>query len=115
MSSIGEEGTEQFTVTTRVNQKLIREQAIHDPFVRTTVVLKGIGHAWRALRGGIKVQMSIDGTHGAVRAVMALDPEKCDADNEAFLRQMSDRRNENAAADVRGYYASEATGTRRTK
>jgi hypothetical protein len=65
---LGEEGTEQFTVTTRVNQKLIRMQSIHDPFVRTKVTLKGFKHAWNALFGGLAVEVSVDGSPGELAA-----------------------------------------------
>ena len=43
MTNIGEEGTEQFTVTTRVNGELVADRKIHDPFAHTTVTLKGWG------------------------------------------------------------------------
>lgn len=102
-TNIGEEGTEQFTVTTRVNEELIREQPVHDPFARTTVILKGWRHAWNALFGGIKVQVVIDGTHGAQRAIMTLDPTVLQKDTEQFLREQSVRREQNTAAGVIGY------------
>lgn len=85
-TNIGEEGTEQFTVTTRVNGDLIAELSIHDPFVRTTVKLGGWRHAWRAMFGGIKVQVSVGGTHGAQRAVMTLDPRVLQEDISAIWR-----------------------------
>lgn len=100
---LGDEGTEQFTVTTRVNGKVIGEQEIHDPFAHTTVTLRGIGHAWRALFRGIKVQVDIGGTHRAISAVMQLDPNKMQAFTEEHLIAMATRRSENG---VVGYYAS---------
>lgn len=103
MQHLGEEGTEQFTVTTRVNDEKIGEQKIHDPFIRTRVVLKGFGHAWRALFGGITVQVTVDASHGAMRAVMMLDPEKLEEDSAEFLRQMAVRREWNEQNGVVGY------------
>lgn len=103
-TNIGEEGTEQFTVTTRVNGKQVREQEIHDPFIRCSVTLKGFGHAWRALFGGIKVQVAVDGTHGAMRAIMTLDPNQLQADTEQYLGDMAVSRQNNAAIGVVGYY-----------
>lgn len=103
-TNIGEEGTEQFTVTTRVNEKLIGQQEIHDPFVRTVVKLRGWGHAWRALFGGIKVQVSVDGTHGAQRAIMTLDPRVLQEDTEQFLREMATSRERNTTEGTVGYF-----------
>jgi hypothetical protein len=83
---LGEEGTEQFTVTTRVNEKLIGQHSIHDPFVRTTVTLHGWEYMWRALFGGIKVQVCVDGTHGAQSAIMSLNPTDLQESTEEHLR-----------------------------
>jgi hypothetical protein len=102
---LGEEGTEQFTVTTRVNGELIKAQPIHDPFVRTRVTLKGWGHAWRALFGGICVQVAVDGSHGAQAAIMTLDPKRLDEETQIFIERQVMRRAENDAAGVIGYYA----------
>lgn len=84
---LGEQGTEQFTVETYVNGERIGERAIHDPFIHTTVVLRGWRHAWRALFGEIKVQVSVSGSQGAQRAIMTLDPEKLANDTKEFLEQ----------------------------
>ena len=105
-TNIGEEGTEQFTVTARVNEKLIAEQKIHDPFIHSTVTLKGFGHAWRALFGGIKVQVAVDATHGAMRAIMTLDPRVLQEDHDQFLRDMATSRERNAADGVVGYHVN---------
>lgn len=104
--NIGEEGTEQFNVTTRVNGEMIGEQKIHDPFVRTSVQLRGWRHAWNALFGGIKVQVSVDGSHGAQRAIMTLDPLLLQEDTENFLREMATSRASNSARGIEGYYAA---------
>jgi hypothetical protein len=38
---LGEEGTEQFRVRTYVNEATVGDQKVHDPFIRTTVRLRG--------------------------------------------------------------------------
>lgn len=100
---IGEEGTEQFTVTTNVNGEMIGNQLIHDPFVRTSVTLRGWKHAWRALTSGIKVNVCVDGTHGAVSAVMMLDPEKLQYSTDEHLKFCARSREENEALGLVGY------------
>ena len=82
---LGEEGTEQFTVTTLVNGEKIGEQSIHDPFIRSTVGLRGLRHAWNALTRGIKVQVSVNATEGAQRAIMMLDPIRLREETEQIL------------------------------
>jgi NOTCH protein len=102
-ASLGEEGTEQFTATTRVNGEVIAEHKIHDPFIRSTTTLKGWKHAWKAMWGGIRVQVSVDASHGAMRAIMTLDPNKLQEDSEQFLRDMATSRERNAAEGIVGY------------
>jgi hypothetical protein len=103
--NIGEEGTEQFTVETKLNGKQIGFQKIHDPFIHTTIKLKGLRHAWDVLVHGLTINVNTDGSHGAIRAVMTLDPAKLASDTEEFLREMARRREENDANGVVGYYA----------
>jgi hypothetical protein len=105
--SLGENGTEQFTISTRVNGELIKAQPIHDPFHRTSVHLRGIKHAWTALTKGIRVEVAVDGSHGAVQAVMTLDPRKLEEATQIFLEQQAQRRQANDAAGVVGYYAAQ--------
>jgi hypothetical protein len=83
-AQIGDEGTEQFTVKTRLNGEVIREQVIHDPFINTTVKLGGWRAAWMALRGGINVEVEVRGSEGAQRAILTLDPKRLAADTEAI-------------------------------
>ena len=52
----------------------------------------------------IKVSVSVNGTHGAQRAIMTLDPEKLQADTEQFLRDMATCRAVNDASGTVGYY-----------
>lgn len=101
-SNLGEEGTEQFSIATRVNGKLIADQKIHDPFIRTTVRLRGLRHAWNALFGGIEVWVAVDGTHGANRAVMTLDPRELMSNTEDFLASCHESRSQSG---VMGFYS----------
>lgn len=103
--SNGESGREQFTVTTRVNGELIKAQPVHDPFATTRVKLRGFGHAWRALTKGIEVQVSIDGSHGAIQSVMTLDPRELEDKTQLFLEQQAQRQVENYTAGIRAYHA----------
>lgn len=88
-------GSPQFEVTTRVNGKQIGQQWIHDPFIRTTVKLRGLRYAWNALTKGLSIQIAVDGTHGAVSAIMMLDPEKIDQTTAEFLAYQAMRRETN--------------------
>src|SRR6476620_10070821 len=71
---LGETGTEQFEVKCRVNGEIVGDQKIHDPFIRTTVKLRGFRHAWNAIFGGIKIEIALDASEGAQRAIMTLNP-----------------------------------------
>lgn len=101
--SNGKQGQEQFTVTTRVNGELIKAQPIHDPFANTRVILRGFKHAWRTLTKGIEVQVSIDGSHGAIQAVMTLEPRELEDRTQLFLEQQAQRRADNTAMGILGY------------
>lgn len=103
-------GKPQFEVTTRVNDKEIGRQSIHDPFARTTIKLRGLRHAWNALTRGLKIEVAIDGTHGAVSAVMMLDPEHIEVDTAEFLTFQASRREANTQAGVVGFYATDQKG-----
>lgn len=104
-NTIGDDGTEQFTVTTRVNGQNIGEQRIHDPFIRTQVRLRGFRHAWNALTKGIVIQVAVDGSEGASRAIMTLDPDQLKADTDLILSERAKSRAENG---IVGLYAMEA-------
>lgn len=71
---LGEPGTEQFEVTTEVGGDIVHRLKIHDPFIRTTTTVKGLGAAWKCLFGGLRVTTRVHGSHGAMSAVMMLDP-----------------------------------------
>jgi hypothetical protein len=102
---LGEDGTEQFTIITRVNDKMIDSRPIHDPFHCTRVKLRGFRHAWNALTRGIDVQVSVNGSHGAQAAIMCLDPQRLREETNIFLERQAQRREENTAAGLIGYYS----------
>jgi len=72
---LGEPGTEQFTVTTKLEGRIIGEQKIHDPFVNTRIVI-----CWRDLLKALlrftslEVSVHVHGSRGGVSSVMMLDP-----------------------------------------
>jgi hypothetical protein len=76
---LGESGTEQFTLRTRVDGRLIREQAIHDPFLHNKTVV-GISR-WDLFKAmfrkqyTVTVETSVSGTEGVQRAIMTLDTD----------------------------------------
>lgn len=84
-SYLGEAGTEQFTVTTFVNDQQIKEQRIHDPFIRSTVRLKGWKHAWNSAFHEIKVNIVVDSSEGAQRAIMTMNPNQLQRDTDEIL------------------------------
>ena len=84
---LGEEGTEQFTVTTRVNGEQIGHQKIHDPFIHCTVRLRGFRHFWNALTRGIKVEVSVDASPAASRHIMCMNPYELQAESEVMIAQ----------------------------
>lgn len=86
---LGEQGTEQFTVTTRVDDKLIREQKIHDPFIFNTTII-GISW-WEAFKSlfrrdrNIKVTVNVSATHAAMSKIMCLDPVELQAETDKWF------------------------------
>lgn len=87
---LGEVGTEQFTVETRVDGVLVRTQSVHDPFIRNTTLV-GLS-LWQRLvllfrPRHILVEVKVDGTEGVQRAIMTLDPEKLAQDTKEILEQ----------------------------
>jgi hypothetical protein len=82
---LGEAGTEQFEVETLLNGERIGLQSVHDPFIRSTVKLRGFKHAWNALFGGLKIQIRLDATPGAQRTIMMLDPEAMQTETKSML------------------------------
>ena len=90
---IGESGTEQLTIITKQDGKLIREQKIHDPFVHSTTVIRisrwDLFKAMFRKQYETKIQIEIRGTQEVIRAWSMLDPAQLQAETEAIL---ADRR-----------------------
>ena len=86
--TLGEEGTQQFTVETCVDDKTVKVEAVHDPFITTTVM---VGFTrWERFRNlfrtsRTKVQVILRGSEGVERAIMALDPEQLGRDSREIL------------------------------
>jgi hypothetical protein len=86
---LGEQNTEQFIVSTKVDGKLIREQRIHDPFIHNTTVI-GISR-WDLFKAmfkkqfEVKVQVCVEGSQGALRAIMMLNPVALQSDTESII------------------------------
>lgn len=93
-------GNPQFTIATRVDGKLIREQAIHDPFLfNKTVVGMSRWDLFKALfrrQFTVTVETSVRGSEGIMRAVMTIDPEKVERDTAEILEARRKSREENA-------------------
>jgi hypothetical protein len=90
IAMLGEEGTEQFMVETLVDGKTIKVQPIHDPFIHSTTVvgLSRLDHFLAIFkRRTIKVQVHVQATQGAQRAIMTLDPYKLQHDTDEILEE----------------------------
>lgn len=90
-SMLGEEGTEQFMVTSRQDGRLIREQKIHDPFVTcTTVIQISRWDLFKALfkrQYETRIQVHVWASEGAQQAIMTLNPEALARDTQEILEQ----------------------------
>jgi hypothetical protein len=107
-TNIGEAGTEQFVLTTRVDGKLVSTQPLHDPFMRTTIKtgLSRWDHFKNVFRPKpIVTEVMLDGSEGVVRAIMTMDPHILQVDTEMILEERRIIRAANDAAGVMGYYA----------
>jgi|SRR5882724_2718817 len=87
---LGERGTEQFTVESRVDGETIKVQPIHDPFIQSTVGVKA--SRWDHFKAifrppTIRIEVIVRGSQGAERAIMTLDPEQLKRDSEKILEQ----------------------------
>lgn len=89
---LGEEGTEQFAIQTKVNRETIKVQKIHDPFIRnkTAVVLSRwsclLGLFQRASRT-VCIEVIVRGSEGAQRAIMMLDPKQLSLDTNKIQHE----------------------------
>lgn len=92
---LGETGTEQFTVETRVDGRVVKTQRIHDPFIRNTTVvgLTRFDHFLAIFkRRQIRVEVAVQGGEGAQRAIMMLDPYELQRESEEILERRKNSR-----------------------
>ena len=97
---LGENGSEQFTIITRHDGKIIREQKIHDPFLwhRVTICIS----RWDLFKAMFRkqftttVEVHVRGTQGIQRAIMMLDPVQLNAETETMVRQRDQSHEANA-------------------
>lgn len=87
-TQLGEEGTEQFTVESRLDGKTIKVQPIHDPFIHSTVGFKG--SRWDHFKAifrppVVKVEVIVRASEAAQRAIMTLDPVQLTRETEEIL------------------------------
>jgi hypothetical protein len=100
---LGEQKTEQFIITTKVDGKVIGEERIHDPFLHSKTVV-GISR-WDLFKAmfrrqfEIKVEVSVTGTEGVIRAIMMLDPVKLEEETKSILEQRYASREGNIGND----------------
>jgi hypothetical protein len=95
-STLGVGGTQQFTVTYKLDGKIVEETRLHDPFVTATM---GVRLSWwkcllGVFRGGSpvsEVQISVRGTKAAQRRILALDPVEMQRENEWEAEQRAER------------------------
>jgi len=100
---LGKTGTEQFTIETRQDGKLIRSQAIHDPFLhnKTTIAIS----RWDLFKALFRrqfittIEVSVRGTEGVQRAVMMLDPVKLEAETKLLLEERRLSRESNSGSN----------------
>jgi hypothetical protein len=83
---LGEYGTEQFTIETRVNGHMIRVQPIHDPFIHSTTVIGWWDLVKSLFRGECRVVVKVCGSEAIQRAIMTLNPRTLQAETEEILK-----------------------------
>jgi hypothetical protein len=108
--TLGEEGTEQFTVTSYIDDdggglRLIREQKVHDPFIHSTII--SVLTRWFCIRGlfqkkhrTVKTQVCVRGSHGASARIMTMDPEELQRETDEWLVYAAKSRAECAASGM---------------
>lgn len=107
---LGEEGTEQFTVTTKLNGRVIGEQKIHDPFIHSTLVIGWLDMVRCLLTAKCRVEVSVRGTQSVQARIMTLDPEDLqreEAEREEYARA---RRSQASGQDAQNGYAAVGWG-----
>ncbi len=101
-TQLGEEGTEQFSITTYVDGNVVKKQALHDPFIFSKTEV-GFSR-WELFKGmfrrrfKVEVQMSVHASPGAQRAIMTLDPRELEAETSRILAERKECRERYAEA-----------------
>lgn len=67
------DNTKQFSYSIEVNGENIKRDDIDDPFITSTVVIKGFKAAFDALFKGIKIRFHVSGTRKAIANVFSAD------------------------------------------
>ena len=104
---LGENGTEQFEIITKVDEREIGRQKIHDPFLhsKTIIALSFLDWAKLLWTRKIIVSISVTGTQGIQRAIMMLDPAELEKVTKEILEDRRISREQLTA--VGGFIASE--------
>jgi len=93
---LGDLGTEQFRVITLLDDKVIGDQAIHDPFIyNKTVIGLSRWDLFKAIFGRkfeITVRVRLSASEGAMRAIMTLDPDVLAKETVAIQEERAIRR-----------------------
>lgn len=103
---LGANGTEQFTIITRVDGKVIQEKPIHDPFLHNKTVV-GVSR-WDLFKAmfrkqyTVTVEVSVRGTEGVQRAIMMLDPVELGRETATMLEDRR-RSRESSSGDNHCY------------
>ena len=101
---LGEKGTEQFRIETRLNGEKVGDQAIHDPFIFSRITI-----GWQDLlkcllfRRKAVVEVRLTGTEGAQRRIMMLDPAELQHETEVILEQRAQSRSQSHSENTVGY------------
>lgn len=88
------DGEEQFSLMIHINNKLLVKHGMTDPFIHSTLWIAGWRDAWRCFLAGlgigkgIVVNLTVNGSQAAEKAVMMLDPKAMDETN----RQLDEER-----------------------
>lgn len=105
---LGEEGTEQFTVTTHHDGNMIAAKHIHDPFITCTTLIRI--SRWDLLKALFKrqyetrIQVHVSATEGAQRAIMTMNPEALEMDTKEIIEQ---RKISRETSPTIGYYVAD--------
>jgi len=108
---LGEEGTEQFTVTTTRDGKLIREQKIHDPLITSTTVIRI--SRWDLFKALFKrqfetrIQVHVWATEGAQRAIMTMNPLELAKETDQIYADRKASREAHSRGESNGCFVSQ--------